>query len=64
MYSLFWFSLLVLADWKIFWCSGWLGDDPAAKHGHVQAVSEGSPLCTSWSSLGVAQSTLVPPRST
>lgn len=41
------FPFFVLADWKIFWCSGWLGDDPAAKHGHVQEVSGGSPHCSS-----------------
>lgn len=51
IYSLFCFSLFVLADWKIFWCSGWLSDDPAAKHGHVQAVSGGSPHCASCSLL-------------
>lgn len=47
------FSFLVLADWKIFWCSGWLSNDPAAKHGHVQAVSGGSLHCTSLSSADV-----------
>lgn len=47
------FSFLVLADWKILGCSGWLSNDPAAKHGHVQAVSEGSPCCTSLSVAGV-----------
>lgn len=30
-----------LADWKISWCSGWLSNDPAAEHGHVQEVSGG-----------------------
>lgn len=46
-------SFLMLADWKIFWCSGWLSNVPAAKHGHVQAVSGGSLGCTSPSSVGV-----------
>lgn len=46
------FPSLLLADWKILWCSGWLSNDPAAKHGHVQAVSGGSPRCASLSSAG------------
>lgn len=39
-YAIF-FSFLVLADWKISWCGGWLSNDPATEHGHVQAVSRG-----------------------
>lgn len=47
------FPFLVFADWKISWCSGWLSNDPAAEHGHVQEVSGGSLLCAPPSSAGV-----------
>lgn len=56
----------MLADWKIFWCSGWLSNDPAAKHGHVQAVSKWgiSALYFSFFSWCVGQSILVSISST